>query len=174
VRIGFRPLEDADLPRLAGWLALDFVQQWWREPSDLPSVVSKYGTRVGAEGDAEVFIIEVEGRPAGMIQRYRLDDHPDWAAALQITDGAGIDYLLGDPELLGRSVGSAAIIRFVPEVFAAYPEVDVVVAVPQQANVASWRALEKAGFTRRWSGIIDSDDPSDNGPAHVYTVDRER
>ena len=57
-------------------------------------------------------------------------------------------------------------------VFDAYPEVDVVVAAPQQANVTSWRALEKAGFQRRWSGMLDSDEPEDEGPAHVYVIDR--
>jgi aminoglycoside 6'-N-acetyltransferase len=170
--ITFRPVEDGDLPQIAQWLALDFVQTWWREPADLASVEAKYGPRVGGEADAEVFIIHLDGRAVGMIQRYRLGDHPEWEAALDLTDGAGIDYFLGDPDLAGRSIGSSAISRFVPEVFAAYPEVDLVVAVPQQANVASWRALEKAGFTRHWSGMLDSDDPSDEGPAHVYVVRR--
>ena len=53
-----------------------------------------------------------------------------------------------------------------------YPDVRCVVAAPQQENVASWRALEKAGFTRAWSGVLDSDDPSDDGPAFVYRIDR--
>ena len=148
--IAFRPIEDSDLPLLAGWLSLDFVQRWWREPADL------------------------DDRPVGMIQRYRLDDHPEWEATLHLTNAAGIDYLLGDPDLAGRSIGSTAIGQFVPGVFEAYPEVDLVVAVPQQANIGSWRALEKAGFSRQWSGVLDSDDPSDDGPAHVYVIRRAR
>ena len=48
------------------------------------------------------------------------------------------------------------------------------VAVPQQANVASWRALERAGYTRWWSGQLDSDDPGDAGPAHLYGIRRTR
>ncbi|HWB36124.1 MAG TPA: hypothetical protein VHA75_08875 [Rugosimonospora sp.] len=45
-------------------------------------------------------------------------------------------------------------------------------AAPQLANVASWRALERAGFSRLWAGQLDSDDPADAGPAYVYAVDR--
>ena len=169
-RITFRPIDDGDLATLADWLALDFVQRWWQEPWDLPSVEAKYGPRVGGDGEAQVFIIELDGRAVGMIQRYRLRDHPEWEAALHISNSGGIDYLLGDPDLKGRHVGSTAIRQFVPTVFAAYPEIDLVVAVPQQANIASWRALEKAGFTRHWSGMLDSDDPADQGPAHVYVI----
>ncbi|HEX3907325.1 MAG TPA: acetyltransferase [Mycobacteriales bacterium] len=37
---------------------------------------------------------------------------------------------------------------------------------------ASWRILEKAGFSRIWSGELDSPDPSDEGPQHVYVLSR--
>ena len=43
----------------------------------------------------------------------------------------------------------------------------VVVAV-QQANRASWRALEGAGFRRQWEGLLVTDDLSDQGPAYLY------
>jgi aminoglycoside 6'-N-acetyltransferase len=166
--ITFRPIGHDDLPLVAHWLAQDFVQRWWQEPFDLPTVEAKYGPRVGGAGEAQVFIIELDGRPVGLIQRYRLGDHPEWEAALGIADGAGIDYFLGESDLIGRHLGSAAIGQFVPTVFEAYPEIEVVVAAPQQANIASWRALERAGFTRYWSGDLDSDEPGDEGPAHVY------
>jgi aminoglycoside 6'-N-acetyltransferase len=167
--IAFRPLAPADLPMLAGWLGAEHVTRWWCEPSDLASVEAKYHPRVvGADDTAEEFVIELDGRPIGLIQRYRHADSPDWDAAVGIPDAAGIDYLIGVPDLVGRGVGAAAIRAFVPTVLAAYPDIEVVVAVPQQANVASWRALEKAGFTRVRSGDIESDDPSDAGPSHVY------
>lgn len=170
--IGFRPIEHDDLPLLAQWLSHDFVHIWWQEASDLPSVEAKYAPRVGGEADAQVFIIELDDRPVGMIQHYRMADHPEWEAAVKVPDAAGIDYLLGEIDVVGRQVGSTAISRFVALVFDAYPDLDAVVAAPQQANVASWRALEKAGFTRLWSGMLDSDEPEDEGPAHVYVIRR--
>ena len=49
-----------------------------------------------------------------------------------------------------------------------YEEILVVVVAVQQADVASWMALEKAGFHRAWAGLLESNDPSDQGPAHLY------
>jgi hypothetical protein len=39
-----------------------------------------------------------------------------------------------------------------------------VVCDPRDATRPTWRALEKGGVIRVWSGILDSDDPSDTGP----------
>jgi hypothetical protein len=42
----------------------------------------------------------------------------------------------------------------------------------QQANHRSWRALEKAGYDRVFTGMIESEDPSDSGPSYVYLRSR--
>ena len=83
-----------------------------------------------------------------------------------------IDYLIGEPEYVGRGLGSQAIREFTAMAFARYPEASAVVAAPQQVNVASWKALERAGFERTWAGQLESDDPGEAGPAYVYCVRR--
>jgi aminoglycoside 6'-N-acetyltransferase len=87
------------------------------------------------------------------------------------SNAAGIDYLIGEPDLVGRGVGSAVIAAFSPLVFQWRP-VETIVVTVQQANVASWRILEKAGYQRIWSGELESPDPSDDGPEHVYLLTR--
>ena len=67
---------------------------------------------------------------------------------------AGIDYLIGEPGLCGHGYGTAAIALFTALTFRRYPQARAVVAAPQQDNVASWRALERAGFSRWWSGLL--------------------
>jgi hypothetical protein len=57
-------------------------------------------------------------------------------------------------------------------VFGLFPEVGAIVAVPQAANHASRRALEKAGFSLVGERTLDSDDPSDAGPSAVYALTR--
>jgi aminoglycoside 6'-N-acetyltransferase len=166
--VSFRPLRRDDFPLLGAWLAAPAVHQWWMERSDPEGVEATYGPAVDGRDPTQVFVIVVAGRDIGMIQRYRLRDHPDWERAIGIDDAAGIDYLIGDAPDRGRGTGSAAIAAFTDDTLAAYPDTAVVVAAPQQANVASWRALEKAGFTRVWEGMLDSDDPADAGPAYVY------
>jgi aminoglycoside 6'-N-acetyltransferase len=167
-----RPLADEDLGLLAAWLGAAHVQPWWQEPFDDESVRARYGPTIDGTNTTEVFVIVVDERPVGIIQRYRLSDDPGWERAVGVPGGAGIDYLLGETAALGRGIGSGAIRAMTAAIFEDWPDVDSVTAAPQQANMASWRALEKAGFTRHWEGQLDSDDPADAGPAYVYVARR--
>jgi aminoglycoside 6'-N-acetyltransferase len=110
-----------------------------------------------------------------MIQRYLLADEAEWWPAFDgicdVSNAAGIDYLIGEPDLVGRGIGSAVIASFSPMVFEWRP-VDSIVVTVQQANPASWRILEKAGYQRIYSGEIASPDPSDDGPEYVYVLPR--
>ena len=80
----------------------------------------------------------------------------------------GIDYLIGDEALTGLGLGPQLIDAFVGSTWDRYPGASQIVVAVQQANLRSWRVLEKAGFERTWSGNIESDDPSDAGPSFVY------
>jgi aminoglycoside 6'-N-acetyltransferase len=175
--MSMRPITAADLPLVSRWLAEPHVAQWWRDPSDLPSVRQAYLPGINGDDPTEVFIIEVAGAAAGLIQRYLVDDDPEWARAMAATGvvpggAAGIDYLIGAAGLTGRGYGTAAIATFTTMTLRRYPQAGAIVAAPQQANVASWRALERAGYTRWWSGQLDSSDPGDAGPAHLYGIRR--
>ena len=172
-----RPLTRDDLPQLSRWLAEPHVAEWWRDPSDLASVEASYVPCIDGTDPAEAFVIEAEGRAAGLIERYLVADDPEWDHAMQATGAvtggaAGIDYLIGEPGLTGRGYGTAAIGLFTTLTFRRYPQADAIVAAPQQANVGSWRALERAGYRRWWGGRLESSDPSDAGPAYLYGVRR--
>lgn len=124
----------------------------------------------------EVFLVEQAGQPIGMAQRYRLDDEPECQRVLEVTgtprNAAGIDYLIGEEDLIGQGIGTELIVRFVEDTWSRYPDVPAIVVNVQQDNRRSWRALEKAGFTRCWAGELDSDDPSDQGPGYAYLLNR--
>jgi aminoglycoside 6'-N-acetyltransferase len=163
-----------DLPLLTRWLAEPHVREWWRgEPRDLAAVTEKYGPYLDGRERTELFVVMEGERPVGMMQRYAIADHADWAATLRpVTDttaAAGIDYLIGEPDAVGRGLGTAAIAAFAHGTLTRYDARAVVVAV-QQGNRASWRALERAGFIRAWTGELDTDDPSDAGPSYVYVL----
>jgi RimJ/RimL family protein N-acetyltransferase len=168
-----RPLGRDDLPLLHRWLAMPHVQAWWgSEPVTSADVERKYGPRADGSDPTLVFVIELAGQPVGIIQCYRHADYADWDRAVGVPAAAGIDYLIGEAAHCGRGVGSAAIACLVPHVFGLYPEIDAIVAVPQAANYASRRALEKAGFSVVGERTLDSDDPSDAGPSAVYALNR--
>jgi aminoglycoside 6'-N-acetyltransferase len=170
--LSFRRLERGDFPRLAAWLGAPHVASWWRERNDLPAIEAKYGPRVDGIEATEVFVVDADREPIGMIQRYRILDYPEWDQALRAamipTDAVGIDYLIGVPTLVGRGVGPAIISQFVQETWRLLPDVSAIAVSVQQANRPSWRALEKAGFRRAWEGILESDHPSDEGPSYIY------
>lgn len=175
--LSFRPLAEDDLAQLAAWLAAPHVERWWRAPSDVESVRAKYVPRITGEEPTEVFVIESGGRAVGIIQRYRLAAYPGWRDALAVSGvevgpGAGLDYLVGEADLVGRGLGSAAIDAFTAGVFADWPDVARVVVAPQLGNRASCRALEKAGYRLAWHGMVDSEDASDTDESAVYVRER--
>jgi len=171
-----RPMIWADLPLLVGWLNEPHVRRWWRnEPRDLASVEAEYGACITGGDPTELFVIDAGDRAIGMIQRYRFTDEPAWTRAFEavvdVTDAAGIDYLIGDPERIGQGLGTAAITVFSRLTFASWPVVAIVTNV-DETNVGSWRALERSGYTRIWAGRLASPDPSDAGPQVVYRLER--
>jgi aminoglycoside 6'-N-acetyltransferase len=177
-RLSFVPLQSSDLPGLATWLARPHVSRWWREPSDLASVKENYGPLAEGLDPTEGFIVHFSGRPIGYVQRYLIDEDPDWRETLHRAvaqaSGIGIDYLIGERDLIGRGVGRRMISRFVSSSWNRYPSAERIVVALQQENIASWKALEASGFRRVWEGDLQSSDPSDEGPSFIYIANRNQ
>lgn len=176
--VTFRPLAVEDLPLLARWLTEDHVRDWWRDPAEMVAVEEKYLPRIRGSEATQVFVISWRDTDIGIIQRYRFSDHGDWAATVSGADLAfpaagGIDYLIGERHLTGRGIGTAAIERFSAQLFSDFEDVETIVVTPQRDNVASCRALEKAGYDLVWVGDLESDDPSDSGISSVYILRRD-
>jgi aminoglycoside 6'-N-acetyltransferase len=178
VRVAFRAMSHEDLPTLHRWLREPHVALWWRdEPADLVAVEEEYGPCIDGDDPTELFIVELSGRDVGMMQRYLIRDEPVWSRALagtvelDLTDAAGMDYLIGETDVIGKGVGSAMAAAFATDTFTRHPVTSIIVNV-HQSNVASWRILEKAGFGREWSGALESPDPSDAGPQYLYVLRR--
>ena len=170
MHVTFRPLTDDDLPMLHGWLNEPGVVRWW-EGDDVSwdAVVRDYGS---ANPDpVEHWIAMADGRDVGWIQCYAaiddLEECGPWFELGVDRTAAGIDYLVGEAGDRGTGLGSALIRAFVHDVvFPNHPEWSQACAGPFTANVASCRALEKAGF--RFAGTIDDDD----GPCSLMVLDR--
>ncbi len=152
MRVEFRRLDDDDLPLLHRWLNEPGVVRWW-EGDDVSwdAVVRDYSS--ASTDPTEQWIASVHDRPLGWIQCYATADYAgedeieQWWALGVDRSAAGIDYLVGDPSARGRGLGSVMIREFVRDVvFGLHPAWTQACASPLAANVASWRALEKAGF----------------------------
>ncbi|MEM9516870.1 MAG: GNAT family N-acetyltransferase, partial [Actinomycetota bacterium] len=112
----------------------------------------------------------LDDEPIGWIQCWDVSDEPDevapWHALGLGHSAAGIDYLVGDPGQRGQGLGAAMIAAFVGDVVFGAHDWQQAAASPFDANAASWKALEKAGF--RSFGTFDDPD----GPCRLMVADR--
>ena len=145
--IAFRLLEDADLPQVETWLRAEHVAEWWRDPLEI-ALEQRRGV--------EHYVILEDGLPVGMIQTYRVGDHPEWGELIGAEpEAAGVDLFVGEPAAVGRGLGPLILREFVLGVVFARPETTAAVATVEEANRRSWRAFEKAGF--RHVGDVEED-----------------
>ncbi len=168
--LSFRPLTWDDLPLLHEWLHRPHVLRWWKEGYTLAEVEAHYGPSLAGDDPTYHYIALADGRPAGFFQTYLYGDYPD-AAAMSLDQGAaGVDLFVADEEATGRGLGTELLRRFVDEYAFALPGVTHCIAEPEEANRASIRAFEKAGFhiVRGW------DNPEDGKRHVIVRKDRSR
>lgn len=167
VDIGFRPLGEADLGLLVRWFGDPMIARWWDELATPGAVRAKFGPRIAGEEAVEVFVVEIDGAPAGMVQCYRHADFPETDEVVGVPDAVGIDYLLAEG-FRGRGLAGPVLAAFAESALARHPGARVCVATPDVENAASCKALVSAGF--EWSH--DSYPPTGRAEA-VYVRDRD-
>ena len=143
--IGFRPLQPDDLPLVREWLGREHVRRWWRDPVEQD--IAEITESLEGRDPTEYHAILLDGRPIGLLQTYRVADHPDWEEIVQAGPGAvGVDLLIGEVDAIGRGLGPLVLTEFARTVAFAGPGTTACVATVEEENRRSWRAFEKAGF----------------------------
>ncbi|GAA2051918.1 GNAT family N-acetyltransferase [Williamsia deligens] len=175
--ITFRPLTRDDFPMLAAWLAEPRVHRWWFQDADEAALERDFGPQVDGTEPGEDLVVEVTDdggvRPVGLVQSSRIVDVPDDVAVLEPVVGDVpptawcLDYLIGAESDRGHGLGPRIIAAAVDETFARHPDATEILVPVVAANRASWRALEKAGFTVVATGDIPPDNPVDDPRHHV-------
>ncbi len=165
-RIEFRELQRSDFPTVAAWFEQPHIERWWNESSDLDDIEAKYGPRVDGNDSTSMWVIEIDGNPAGLAQHYRHEDYPDHDEAVGVENAVGIDYLLAE-DFAGHGFGPLMLAAFARLALDRTPGADHCVAAPAQANRPSWTALERACFQRR--GACQ---PPDEPIAWMYVLSR--
>ena len=91
---------------MRAWLLRPHVRRWY---DDVPAAaypedtISEYRTAIRGEDPTDLYVIELDGRPIGVLQSYRIDDHPEYAAQLALGRPAfGIDLFIGEPDSSAR------------------------------------------------------------------------
>ncbi|MFD7969645.1 GNAT family N-acetyltransferase [Streptomyces clavifer] len=175
--ITWRRLGEPDFPQLRQWLAQPHVARWWNHETSSEAVKRDFGPAARGQEPSEDLLVLLDGEPIGLVQRCRFADYPDYlaelAAEVDVPDGAvTIDYLIGDPCLVGQGHGVRMIRAVVGATWTEQPDVTAIIVPVQVANRASWRALEKAGFHRVAEASLEPDNPIDDRAHYVYRIDR--
>lgn len=173
----FRPLRRRDFPLLASWLAEPLVARWWNHETSPEAVERDFGPSVDGLDATEMFLACASDRPFALIQRYVISAYPDYVEELSsvcpVPSGAlSVDYLIGDQQMRGRGLGAAMIAALVADSWAGCPQAHDVIVPVSAGNVASWRALEGAGFHRIAEGHLEPDNPCDPRDHYIYRIER--
>ncbi|OHV35330.1 MULTISPECIES: GNAT family N-acetyltransferase [Pseudofrankia] len=175
--ITWRRLDESDFALLRGWLERPHVARWWNHETTAAAVQRDFGPAARGEEPSEDFLALLDERPIGLMQRCRIADYPEdhdqLAPIVDVPAGAiGIDYLIGEPDQIGRGLGPDMITSMILRIWSDFPEATCVMVSVVAANRASWRALEKAGLRRVGQGAIAPDNPIDDPLHYVYRIDR--
>jgi aminoglycoside 6'-N-acetyltransferase len=144
--IAFRPVTAADYPLLLGWLEAPHVRGWWGDPDE---ELDQIRAMVEGRDTTRPYLIELAGHPVGYVQVWYVDDNRAFASDYPWIDDlpagtVGVDLTIGDPALLSRGIGSAALAAFTARLRAEGHE--TIVIDPDPANLRAVRAYAKAGF----------------------------
>ena len=132
------------------WLLEPHVKRWWDDGTKTPypdAEIDDYRDAIRGKDPTYHYLAQIDTRPVGMFQHYRIADDAEYAAALALgEDAIGVDLFIGEAELLGRGHGSAMLRQFLRDVAFPFHAIDVCVIGPSVKNVAAIRAYERTGF----------------------------
>lgn len=159
------------------WLQQEYVARWWNHETSEAAIARDFGPSARGEEPNQDWIAMLDGTPFGLMQRSAVADYPenveDFATHTPVPAGAmTLDYLIGDPDQVGRGRGPEMIRSMVEKTWQEYPDAPAVLVAVVAANRPSWRALEKAGMTRVAEGDLEPDNPIDEPLHYIYRIDR--
>jgi RimJ/RimL family protein N-acetyltransferase len=148
--IVFRRLVEADLGDLVRWMAAEHAQPWFvNEPRSVEGASKIYAKELDGTSATRMWVVLLDGQPVGYMQDYPVIAYDDYAVRVQDPGAIAFDYLIGEPELIDRGIGTQMITAFCRDVLCRdFPDAPRFVASPDVRNKRSIRVLEKCGFTQ--------------------------
>jgi aminoglycoside 6'-N-acetyltransferase len=149
-KIDLRPLAAGDFPLLHAWFNSPHMQPYYMDPGAHMSeqeLREKFSPRIDGLQPEKCFIAETGGSAYGYIQAYPNNEYAEISSLIGETQGVSIDYFIGEPDMLGKSLGSAMLREFqrrrFPEFF---PNHSIITLHHDIENTAALRCSMAAGF----------------------------
>lgn len=137
----------ADVVLVHRWMNSAHVAAGWQQDWPLQRWRAELATQLGGAHSLPC-VVSLDGRPIGYVELYRVirdalaDCYPAHPHDL------GVHVAIGEPDAVGRGLGSSLLRAVADGLLAADPRCLRVVAEPDVHNGASIAAFRKAGFVR--------------------------
>jgi aminoglycoside 6'-N-acetyltransferase len=161
------PLSRDHFEVLARWLTQPHVAEWWGQHTP-QSMEADFGPSIDGDDPTQMLICILDDEPVGLVQIYRLDDNPEYAAAVGLPGAGGLDLFIGEAVLCNRGIGTDIIKAATARLWEDYPEITAAMAGPSTGNARSIRAFEKAGFAATGAVTV----PGEADPEMVMVLPR--
>lgn len=174
MRWEFAPMSLTDLPALVRWRAQPHIQDWFGQPlTDVAHAERLYAARIRGESATRMWVARSNGMVVGYLQDYPVAAYDDYAVKLQDREAIGFDYMIGEPDLVDRGVGTAMIWSYLRDVLCRdFPDAPRFTASPDHRNARSLRALAKCGLVQGLWIDIPAGDDQPQATEIVCTLDR--
>lgn len=145
----FTPITENNLPLLQPllyrWFQMPHIEQWWPVPTKNEDFFNSFLKRI--RSGTKPYLVVYNDLPIGYIQCYSADSTTSpWLPKLP-DNLVGIDQFIGEPDYLGKVIGTLFIKDFVKELIEKDNTLTIIVD-PDPTNIAAIRCYEKVGFKR--------------------------
>jgi len=139
-----------DLDSVVRWRNEPQVSKWFPNPPvDVAAARVVYAGRLSGRSDVRLWVAQWSGEPIGYLQSFEVRTNADLAVRCQDFDAVAFDFLIGEPDCLGRGLGVEMVEQFCRDVlFVEYRSAPRFLAVPDVRNHRSIHTLEKCGFAQ--------------------------
>lgn len=144
-----RPFSIEDLELMSVWLNNKHVKVFFGDPDEWLDEIKENLTE---QEWIKYFIVETD-KPIGFAQYYDTQNAPTGTWSNEPPGTAGIDFLIGEPDYLGKGLGSKLIFNVI-ELLRATRKYKFIIADPDIKNKNSIRTLENNGFKKQANDIF--------------------
>lgn len=138
-----RKVKDIDITLIENWLYKDHIQKWFGDPTEWLNEITN---REGKYYWIIHYIIEYHGLPIGFCQYYDCSKAEKGYAWDDEPEGTfGIDYLIGNEQLLGKGIGTQ-IVSKLSQIVINNENPKQIIADPIKDNIVSSKVLECNGY----------------------------
>jgi aminoglycoside 6'-N-acetyltransferase len=144
-------MAEDDYQVMVKWLSTPEVLEFYggiNNPLSLKDIIKKYKPRVEGTVPIIPFIVELDKRPIGYMQTYKLSVNEIENLSYSSNDVIyGMDQFIGDPHFFGKGYGTIMVQSLI-EMIVQQQHVDIIALDPEVKNSRAIRCYEKCGFQK--------------------------